>query len=85
MGDSEQTSPIDRLTAEQQERLAHILDEYLSDRESDLPPDVDEIVAAHPDLKEALEISLRSLEFLDRATNQMAATESPGVPVQKVK
>ena len=85
MGDSEQTSPIDRLTAEQQERLAHVLDEYLSDRELDLPPDVGELVSAHPDLKEALEISLRSLEFLDRATNQMAATESPGVRVEKIR
>lgn len=85
MGDSEQSSPIDKLTPEQQERLAHILDEYLSDREQDFPPDIHEIVATHPDLKEALEISLRSLEFLDRATNQMAATESPGVSIEKVR
>ncbi len=75
MRDTEQSSPIDDLTPEQQERLAHILDEYLSDREHDLPPDINQLQAAHPDLKEALLASLRSLDFLDQVAHQMVIDE----------
>ncbi len=75
MGGGDQTLPIDKLTPEQQERLANLLDEYLSARENDFPPDVDAMFAAHPDLEEALKASLRGLAFLDRATGQMGASE----------
>ena len=71
MADSDTKSPIDSLTSEQQERLAHLLDDYLSHRESDLPPDVKHILAANPDLDEALQLSFRSLDFLDRAASQL--------------
>lgn len=82
MPDPDPTSPIDKLTPEQQERLAQILDEYLSDREFDLPPDIDGILAANPDLEEALDVSLRSLEFLDRATNQIPPAEGLPAPAK---
>jgi hypothetical protein len=75
MHDLDQSLPIDKLTPEQQERLAGVLDEYLSARERDLPPDIDAIAAAHPDLEEALKASLRSLDFLDRATSQLVGDE----------
>ncbi len=82
MRDPDPTSPIDKLTPEQQERLAHILDDYLSDREFDLPPDIDAILAANPDLEEALDVSLRGLEFLDRATNQIPPAEGLPAPAK---
>lgn len=90
MHDLNQSLPIDKLTPEQQERLAGVLDDYLSARENNFPPDIDAIVAAHPDLEEALTVSLRSLAFLDRATSQMicnegapAASTPPQVPSEK--
>ena len=76
MGRADQTLPIDKLTSEQQERLANLLDEYLSARENDFPPDVNAMFAAHPDLEEALKASLRGLDFLDRATNQIGGGET---------
>ena len=78
MSDSDST-PIDKLTSEQQERLAHLLDDYLSDRESDLPPDINGILLANPDLKDALQVSLRSLDFLDRATSKLPVAEEKAV------
>ncbi len=90
MHDLNPSLPIDRLTPEQQERLAGLLDEYLSARENDFPPDIDAIVAAHPDLEEALKASLRSLDFLHRATSQMVgdagappASKPPQVSLEK--
>ncbi len=82
MTDSEPTSPIDELTPEQQERLASVLDDYLSAREHDLLPDIEAIQATHPDLKEALLASLRGLDFLDRATSLIAVGEA-GATVEK--
>ena len=56
-----------------------MFDDYLSARENDFPPNIDAILAAHPDLEEALTASLRSLAFLDRATSQMTCDEGgPG-------
>ena len=85
MSSSENSLPIDDLTPEQQERLVRVLDDYLLDREHDLPPDIDAIVAAHPDLKQALEVSLRSLQFLDRATNQIAGADDPPVVAKRMR
>ncbi|MHB8897550.1 MAG: protein kinase domain-containing protein [Thermoguttaceae bacterium] len=75
MHDPNPSLPIDKLTDEQQERLAVVLEEYLSAREQRSAPDVEAITAAHPDLKDAFVASLRSLAFLDRAAGQLVADE----------
>ena len=70
-------SPLEQLSPEQQERLAELLDGYLSSREEVVAPDVEAMLAAHPDLAEAFRVSLRGLEFLDRAAGQISAPRPP--------
>lgn len=77
MHDTSHSSPLERLSPEQQERLAELLDGYLSSREEVVAPDVEAMLARHPDLAEAFRASLRGLEFLDRAAGQMSAPRPP--------
>ena len=61
---SNPTSPPSWLTAlneQQQVRLTEILDAYLCQLESDCAPDRDQLIAAHPDLAEILELYLDQL------------------------
>lgn len=53
------------------EQLAQILDAYLVDLESGLPPDVDGLLGEHPDLAEELSSCLESLELVHEATRNL--------------
>jgi serine/threonine protein kinase/tetratricopeptide (TPR) repeat protein len=57
-------SRISRLSPEQEERLADVLDRYLRALESDLPLNQDLLVAEHPDLADELRAHFRSLDDL---------------------
>jgi len=72
----EQPSAIDGLSPQQQQRLAEILDAYLSDLEQGRQPDLERHVADHPELAGALQSCLGSLRFLQQA----AADFGPSAP-----
>src|SRR5262245_38078239 len=57
-------SRISRLSPEQEERLAEVLDRYLRALESDLPLNQELLVAEHPDLADELRAHFRSLDDL---------------------
>jgi tetratricopeptide (TPR) repeat protein len=61
-----------------EERLAEVLEEYLSELEAGLQPDREQLITAHPELAEALRASLDGLQFLHRAVAEM--TQSGGLP-----
>ncbi len=64
---------------EVQERLAEILEGYLSDLELGHAPDAEGLIARHPDLAGPIRAHLASLDFIYRATAPMrpAATALP--------
>lgn len=55
---------LQRLTAEQQERLTEILDRYMRAQEEGLPLDPELLIVEYPDLASALRIYFRSLSKL---------------------
>jgi serine/threonine protein kinase len=63
---SDDPEMLRRLTEPQQEQLTEILDEYLRKMESGDVQDRSELIAAHPDLSEALREYLTKLDELNR-------------------
>ena len=63
---SDDPEVLRRLTEPQQERLTEILDEYLRKMELGEVPDRSELLAANPDLGEALTEYLTKLDELNR-------------------
>ncbi len=63
---SEEPEVLRRLTEPQQERLTEILDEFLRKMEGGDVQDRSELIAAHPDLGEALQEYLAKLDELNR-------------------
>src|SRR5262245_35841690 len=64
-----ESTSFSRLSEEQRQRLADVLDRYLSALELGTPLDQDALLQDHPDLAPALRTHLRSLDGL----HQMAA------------
>ena len=65
------------------ERLAEILDRYLSDLEGGgIPPDVDQLIAEHPDLAEEIHSYVASLQTLHQMTTGLRppSTTPPSAP-----
>src|SRR5437773_4727354 len=88
-GLSSRSSPADsrdgvtlaHLTPEQRDRLTDVLDRYLSALEQDVPLAQDALLAAHPDLADALRSYFRSLEDLhDMAAGFGGATTREATP-----
>lgn len=65
---SDPASSLAELTAEQQVRLADLLDQFLSALESGAPLDADELARRHPDLAEPLRRYLDRLDELHQAS-----------------
>ncbi len=70
----------DGLSAEQQERLARLLDDCLQRLEQDRPVDPRRLIAEHPDLAGPLEACLRNLEFLRVAAGELAPNRCDSRP-----
>lgn len=70
---SDEPEVLRKLNASQQERLTVILDEYLRKMESGEVPDRSDLIAAHPELGEALTEYLSKLDEL----NRMVGGDSP--------
>ena len=70
---------LDTLPPDVQERLAVVLEGYLNDVEAGRAPDIEELVARHPDLAGPLRDYLASLDFVCQATAPMrtAASAAP--------
>jgi eukaryotic-like serine/threonine-protein kinase len=64
---------IESLTAEEQARLAEVLEGYLNDLESGRTADVDALAARHPELAELLRAYSNSIHFLHEATADLRA------------
>ena len=64
------------IPADRQERLAEILDRYLSELELGVPPHVDDLIAEHPDLADELRLYVDSLHLLHGVTTGL----HPSVP-----
>lgn len=75
---STQVGASNPLPPELEERLAEVLEGYLTELEAGLQPDREQLIAAHPELAEALRASLDGLQFLHRAVAEM--TQSGGLP-----
>lgn len=73
-------SAIQRLSAEQQDRLAGILDRYLSSLESGAPLSREDLLRAHPELAEPLEGYLQSLDDLHAAAAAFAGAPHAAEP-----
>ena len=80
------------LNADDQQRLASILEQYLIEFEKGLPVDQEQLIARHADLAEPLRAHLKSIHLLHEAAGGMAgqgasaeippeatATESPAL------
>ena len=68
-GGNEDETVVSPAAEERGERLAMILDQYMSELESTgLPPDVDRLAAEHPDLAEELRSYVESLQVLHQMT-----------------
>lgn len=76
------TSQLDALSPEQQERLADVLERYLADLDAGRTPSADDLVAAHPDLEAPLREHLASLDFLRRAAAELQ--EEGNSPAQRL-
>ena len=57
-------SAIRSLTAEQQQRLMDVLDQYLRTMEEGVPPTPKALIEAHPDLASSLRVYLQGLDNL---------------------
>jgi serine/threonine protein kinase/Tfp pilus assembly protein PilF len=72
------STSIDSLPPDVQERLAKILEEYLSQLEQGGAPSVEELVKQHPDIAEPLRDFLTSVDFLhDAAAGFRTPKETP--------
>ena len=68
-GGNEDETVVSPAVEERSERLALVLDQYMSELESTgLPPDVDRLAAEHPDLAEELRSYVESLQVLHQMT-----------------
>lgn len=76
-GGNEDETVVSPAAEERGERLAMILDQYMSELESTgLPPDVDRLAAEHPDLAEELRSYVESLQVLHQMTTGLRPESS---------
>jgi hypothetical protein len=78
----------DQTAQDRDEQLALILDEYLAEMESGLPPDADSLLREHPELADELSSCLESLQLVHDATRNLrtahgAEKPKPAVPRAK--
>ena len=65
------------LSADDQQRLANILEQYLIECEKGLPADPEQLIARHADLAAPLRAYLKSIHLLHEAAGGVAAPEIP--------
>ena len=89
-GGNEDETVVSPACEERSERLATLLDQYMSELESTgLPPDVERLAAEHPDLAEELRSYVESLQVLHQMTTglrpEASRTAAPPSTGQRTK
>jgi eukaryotic-like serine/threonine-protein kinase len=72
------SSLLDRLSEEQAERLSRVLDAYLTGLAQGETPDMQQLITAHPDLREPIELYLAKLSSLHHVSPGFAPLVAAG-------
>jgi eukaryotic-like serine/threonine-protein kinase len=81
-GGNEDETVVSPAAEERSERLATLLDQYMSELEATgLPPDVERLAAAHPDLADELRSYVESLQVLHQMTTGLRPEPARSAPL----